>query len=71
MGVTVEAINEAFEVQLTGFGSEITIVECSLELASGVEATALIRSKHVQHLLNTCEGVFKPGKEGTINYDQC
>jgi len=47
MGVTVEAVNETLEVQLTGFGSEIAIVECGLELASGVEATPLVFPENV------------------------
>ena len=67
MGVSMEAVHEAFEVQLTGFGSKIAVVECSFELASGVEATALVFPEHVQHFLNACKGIFEPGKAGTIN----
>jgi hypothetical protein len=68
--MTVEAVNEALEVQFTGFGSEITVVEYGLELASSVEATALVFPEYIQHLLNTCKGIFEPGKEGTVNWGQ-
>jgi len=67
MGVTMEAVHEAFEVQLTGFGSKIAVVECSFELASSVKATALVFPEHVQHLLNACKGVFEPDEEAMIN----
>jgi hypothetical protein len=71
MGMTVKAINEALEVQLAGFGSEFTVVEGGLELASSVKTAALILPKHVEHLLDACKGIFEPGKEGKIKWGQC
>jgi hypothetical protein len=61
MSVTVEGVNEAFEVGLSGLVSEITIIECRLELATSVKTAALILSKHVEHLGDACEGVFGLG----------
>ena len=61
MSVTMEGVNEAFEIGLPGLVSEIAIVECRLELATSVKPTALILSKNVEHLGDACKGVFESG----------
>jgi hypothetical protein len=52
VGVTVEAVDEAFEIEISGQGSKIAVVKCSLELTPGVKTTALVPPEHVKHLLN-------------------
>jgi len=62
MGVSMEAIDEALEVQLPGLRAKVTGSECGLELTRSVEAAALVLPKHVEHLGDTCKGVFGPVK---------
>jgi hypothetical protein len=61
-GHAMEAINKGFEVEVTGQWAKITILECHLELAAGVEATALIFPEYIEHSLDAREGVFGPGR---------
>ena len=56
----MEAINEAFEVEVMSQGAKITVVECGLKLAAGVKAAALFLPKYIEHFFNKCEGVFEP-----------
>jgi hypothetical protein len=53
MGVTVEAINEAFKVELLGLRSKFTVVERGFELTSHVVSATLVLPKHLEHLLAT------------------
>jgi hypothetical protein len=52
MGVTVEAINEAFKVKLLGLRSEFPVVEHGFELTSGVISATLVLPKHLEDLLD-------------------
>jgi hypothetical protein len=62
VGVTMETVDKDLEVEVRREGSEVTVVECGLELTASVIPTTLILPKHTEHFLDTGNGVFGPGQ---------